>query len=215
MSAHQIMHMLGLKSYKSAWFMMHRIRYAMTQESLACKFEGTIEMDETYVGGKFKNMHVSKRKEVREREHYYGKAPVVTLLERGGNVRSFTLDRVTHENLKEVVTQNIKEQSKLMTDSASPYYLAEKDYQHESVCHSKDEYVRGDVHTNSVEGFFSLLKRGIIGTYHHVSKGHLHRYCTEFDFRYNRRKMKDGERTVDAIKSADGKRLYYKTPVCK
>jgi len=213
MSAHQIHRMLGI-TYKSAWFMMHRIRYSMTQEPLASKLQGTVEMDETYVGGKFKNMHASKREEMKSR-HGFGKAPVVTLVERGGNVRSFPVENVTSVNLKEIVKRNVQQQSNLFTDGSSPYFLVEKDYNHESVNHSVGEYVRNSVHTNTVEGYFSLLKRGIIGTYHHVSTTHLHRYTTEFDFRYNRRKTKDGERTVDAIKSAEGKRLYYKEPVQK
>jgi len=213
MSAHQIHRMLGV-TIKTAWFMMHRIRYAMTAESFEMKLDGTVEMDETYIGGKFKNMSNKKRKEMRATGAQLGvkgqKAPVVSLVQRDGNVRSFHVPQVTGANLKKIIQENVDPSANLMSDGASPYFLVERDFaSYESVDHSKQEYVRGQAHINSVEGYFSLLKRGIIGVYHHVSVEHLHRYTTEFDFRWNRRKDKDYERTIDAIRMAEGKRLTY------
>lgn len=214
MSAHQIHRMVGV-TYKSAWFMMHRVRYAMTQEPLASKLQGTIELDETYVGGKLQNMHASKRKAVREQQSRLGKAPVATLVERNGRVRSFPIDRVKGHNLKEILLENVEKGAQLFTDGKSPYLGVDHDYNRESVNHLQGEYVRGSVYTNTVEGYFSIFKRGLIGVYHHVGKQHLHRYTAEFDFRYNRRKMKDGQRTIDVIKGAEGKRLMFTATVRK
>jgi transposase-like protein len=139
------------------------------------------------------------------------KTAVVSLVERGGEVRSRVMKTVTGENIAEVLAENVERSATLMTDS-SPLYTApgRKFAEHEAVNHSIGEYVRGDAYTNTVEGFFSQLKRSIDGTHHHVSEQHLHRYVGEFDFRYNSRKIEDGERTKLAIRMAEGKRLRYK-----
>jgi transposase-like protein len=156
MSAHQLHRMLGL-TYKSAWFMAHRIRYAMNQESFADKLEGIVEVDETYVGGKAKNMHASKRKEKIQGRGPVGKAPVVTLVEREGRVKSIYMENVTGENLKAALTDCIVPMAQIMTDESSVYSFAEDEFaSHESVNHKAGEYVRGDAHVNTSESVHGL-----------------------------------------------------------
>ena len=215
MSAHQIHRMLGIQ-YKSAWFMCHRIRYAMQQEPLTSMLSGIVECDETYVGGKAKNMHKSEREKKVQGRGPVGKAPVVTLVERAGRVKSIYMVDVNGENLKEAIKDCIVPTAQIMTDESPSYNFAENEFaSHETVNHKAGEYVRGDAHVNTSESVHALLKRGIIGTFHHVSKFHLHRYLSEFDFRFNNRKVKDGERTLEAIKGFEGKRLMYKDPIGK
>lgn len=207
MSAHQLHRMLGL-GYRAAWFMAHRIRYAMNQDSTDTKLQGTVEIDETYVGGKVKGKGVKAGKD--------NKVPVVSLVERGGRARSFQMEHVTAKNLKPIIEEHLHGWSQVMTDDSTvyPFVLKNRVACHDVVCHSKEEYVRHEngrsIHTNTVEGFFSILKRGIIGTFHHVSRQHLHRYLSEFDFRYNSRDTTDGERALLAIKGTEGKRLTYR-----
>jgi transposase-like protein len=208
-SAHQMHRMLGL-GYRAAWFMCHRIRHALNDDAPPDKLGGTVEIDETYVGGKVKGHGVKAGKD--------NKAPVVSLVERKGRVRSFHMEHVTAKNLRPIINEHLHGWSEVMTDEAVvyPYVLNRKVASHDVVCHSKEEYVRHEngrsIHTNSVESFFALIKRGVYGTFHHISKQHLHRYLSEFDFRYNARDVTDGERTERAIQSVRGKRLtYYET----
>lgn len=211
MSAHQLHRMLGI-TYKSAWFLAHRIRFAMTQEPLFSKLSGTVEVDETYVGGKAKNMHKSEREKRIQGRGTVGKAPVVTLVERDGRVKSQYMESVTGENLKKALLEFVDINACVNTDESPSYSFVQREFaKHESVNHKKDEYVRGNSHVNTCESVHALLKRGIIGTFHHVSKQHLHRYLSEFDFRFNARKVSDGERTLQAIQGFEGKRLMYKT----
>lgn len=215
MSAHQLMRMLDIKQYKSAWFMAHRIRFAMTGE-LPEKMNGTVEIDETYVGGRRRNKHSHAVKPgVRAQDRlgpFADKAAVVTVLERGGKVHSRHVERVTAKNLQAVINEVCAEDAHVMTDTG--VLKGMKDRKHSLVNHAADEYVRHEegvcVTTNTVEGYFSLLKRGITGVYHHVSKKHLHRYLGEFDYRYNARQVTDGERALEALKGFEGKRLTYK-----
>jgi transposase-like protein len=203
MSAHQIHRMLNM-SYKAAWFMCHRIRYAMAHGPIAAKLGGggrIVEADETYIGGKRRNVGSGSKK---------NKQAVMTVIERGGRVRSFHMERVTSDNLREVLNDNVELQTRLMTDEAQAYKYGAGEYSRETVNHSQKEYARGDVHINSAEGFFGLLKRGINGVYHHVGPHHLHRYLAEFDFRWNNRETNDGTRTDMAIIGFEGKRLKYK-----
>ncbi len=210
MSAHQIHRMLGV-TYKSAWFMMHRIRYAMQQEPLASKLSGIVEVDETYIGGKAKNMHASVRREKIKGRGMVGKSPVVTLVQRDGHVKMIYMQDVTGENLKEAMRDCIVPTAQIMTDESPAYWFVKDGFAaHETVNHKGGEYVRGDAHVNTSESVHALLKRGIIGTYHHVSKLHLHRYLSEFDFRFNNRKVEDGERTAEILKGFEGKRLMYR-----
>ena len=215
-SAHQIYRMLDLKSYKSAWFMMHRIRHAMTQEPLCSKLSGTVECDETYIGGKAKNMHKKEREKKIQGRGAVGKAPVVTLVEREGRVRSEHVKRVTEDNLKQVLQSYIDEKANLMTDEFTSYgNIGPLFASHETVNHSAGEYVREQAHINTAESVHSLLKRGVHGVYHHWSVQHLARYLAEFDFRFNLRKSPDGTRTAEAIKATVGKRLLYREPIRK
>lgn len=209
-SALQIKRQTGL-SYKSALFMMHRIRYAMADDhSKPEPLTGIIEVDETYVGGKPRDKGRHNWMNRADR-----KTPVVAMVQRGGNVRAMILPKVNGKNLKRVIQQNIHPSARIMTDEASYYRGLHKDFEggHDSVNHSAGQYVNGDITTNTVEGFFSILKRGMIGTFHSVSKKHLHRYVSEFEYRYNTRHLDDGERTAIAIRKSDGKRLLYHEPV--
>jgi len=213
-SAHQIARNIGV-SYKTAWFMMHRIREAMkeTNPGPMGGLGSTIEADETYVGGKVGNRNSKQQKRFDERRSsVHGKQPVVSLVERGGKVRSFHVANVNGATLRAVLVTNADRGSWLMTDEHGGYKAVGQEFTgHGVVVHSKGEYARKDVfHTNTIEGFFSLLKRGIIGTYHHVSEQHLHRYCAEFDFRYNTRKLDDAERADESLLGSIGKRLTYR-----
>ena len=206
-SSLQLQRILDLGSYRTALFMTHRIRHAIQDPAFNEKLTGTVECDETYIGGKvtrkFKGGPLPDNK-----------IPVVTLLQRDGTARSQVVKCVTIHDLKAVLRKNIEPSATIMTDNLFAYRRATSGFaKHESVNHSAGEYVRGDAHTNGVEGFFSLLKRGIIGTFHHISEQHLPLYLAEFDHRHNTRKLTDGERTVVGLKKATGKRLMYRRPV--
>lgn len=199
-------------SYRTAWFMCHRIRWAMTQTPVADLLKGIVEVDETYVGGKQK---LGRRGRPTLEET--NKTPVLALLERGGNVRSFPIERATLKNIKPIMERHIDPASRVVTDDFPVYYHTRDAFpQHHTVNHRAKEYVRreGDfkVTTNTVESFFALLKRSNYGIHHHMSSKYLGSYCAERDFVYNTRKLTDDERTAKAIKAADGKRLMLKQP---
>jgi transposase-like protein len=200
MSAHQLHRMLNI-TYKSAWFMAHRIRYAMTQPPVIDKLQGIVEADETYIGGK----HHGKRGRGSE-----NKTPVFALVERDGRVRAFKTERVTAKNLKGKIRENVDKKAVVMTDEFLAYKGLGKEFVHYTVNHGAGEYVNGDIHTNTAEGFFSILKRGINGIYQHVSEQHLDRYLAEFGFRYDNRKVDDAVRVAIALGQIEGKRLTYK-----
>ncbi len=211
-SAHQLGRMLGMP-YKTAWFMAHRIREGMRELSpTPMGGEGkTVEMDETFVGGKEKNKHAKKRKA--DNIGGMGKEPVFSLVERGGRVRSHHVTDVTAKTLRPILEAQLAGKTAVMTDGEGQYrVLAPMFASHETVNHGIGEYVRGSAHTNTIEGYFSILKRGIGGVYHHVSQQHLKRYLGEFDFRYNLRsalEVTDAERATKAVKGVVGKRLTY------
>ncbi|MHB8528564.1 MAG: IS1595 family transposase [Caulobacteraceae bacterium] len=215
MSAHQIHRTLGV-TYRTAWFMMHRLREAMREGKLTLLGgEGmTVEADETYVGGKERNKHRSKR----DSQHIggVGKEMVFSLVERGGRVRSHHMTDISAKNLRPHLEGQIKDSHKtrLMTDGEGQYRLVGSMFKsHDVVNHGIGEYVRGDAYTNTIESYFAILKRGIVGTYHHVSAQHLKRYVGEFDFRYNERSalgVGDGRRTETALRGIVGKRLTYR-----
>lgn len=217
-SAHQLMRTLGLGSYRSAWFMAHRIRESM-RELHPADFEPiggegkTIEADTTYIGGKERNKHRSKR--VKGNIGGVGKEPVFSLVERGGKVRSHHMPEVSAKTLRPILTAQIRDawKTSLMTDGEGQYrVLVDMFGKHDFVNHGVGEYVRGECHTNTIESYFALLKRGITGTYHHVSQQHLKRYLGEFDFRYNQRMalgVSDSERADKVLRGTIGKRMMY------
>ena len=214
MSAHQLHRMLGV-TYKTAWFMMHRLREAMGEDTTSGPLGGegkVVEADTTYVGGKEKNKHVGKRnaKNIGGK----GKQIVHTLVERNGRARSHHIANVTGATLAPLLFTNVSRKSELMTDTAGGYMALGKEFaRHEMVDHGADEYVRGDAYSNTVEGYFSILKRGIYGVYQHVSEAHLNRYLSEFDFRYSNRValgVTDTMRADELLRGIGGKRLTYR-----
>jgi transposase-like protein len=215
MSALQVHRIIG-GSYKTAWFMCHRIREAMREGTLPGGLGGmnkVVEADETYVGGKEGNKHAHKR--TPGSQGGANKAPLVALVERDGSVRSFHVPHVSASNLRPIIVTQVNRASYLMTDDSRVYDGIGREFAgHGTVNHSAEEYVRaGFWHTNTVENYFSILKRGIMGTYHHVSETHLHRYGAEFDFRYNHRVglgFSDMDRTEIAAAGIYGKRLTYR-----
>lgn len=214
MSAHQLHRMLGI-TYKSAWFMAHRIREAMREDhgtSAPMGGEGKfVEADETYVGGKETNKHRSKRNS--KNIGGMGKEIVFSLVERNGRVRSQHVPSVTAKTLRPILVAQLDAKTFLMTDDAGQYRHMHEDFAHETVNHGAGEYVRGEAHTNTIEGYFSVLKRGITGTFHHVSQQHLKRYLAEFDFRYNEREalgINDTMRAQAILEGIRGKRLTYR-----
>ncbi|NVN85406.1 MAG: IS1595 family transposase [Rhodopseudomonas sp.] len=221
-SAHQMHRMLGI-SYKSAWFLMHRLREAMRTGGLEpMGGEGkVIEADEAYFG-KADTLHVSPQRKGRaytKRGKFKNNRPIVSLVERGGSVRSFHVAVADQVAVTKIVRDNVARESRLHTDESKLYYrVVSHVAAHESVNHSGREYVRGDVTTNTVESYFSLFKRGMRGTYQHCSEKHLHRYLAEFDFRYNNRialGVADTERAENLAKGIVGKRLTYRRPHSK
>ena len=223
-SAHQIHRMLGI-TYKSAWFMVHRLRHAATQDPLAGQLTGIVEVDEAYIGGRRRiSKRVSGAVKPGERPQdrpspVDNKSAVVSMVQRGGDVRSHHVQRVTAANLRPILLHNIEYGARIMTDTGTVLHGAIHPRKHDQVNHSDEEYVRYEngvcISTNTIEGFFSLLKRGINGIYHHVGSQHLHRYLSEFDFRYNSRKITDGERSCRLIGRVTGKRLTYRELVPK
>ncbi len=210
-SSLQLQRTLDLGSYRTALFMTHRIRHAMAGSSGTERLKGTVQIDETYVGGyekrSFKNDVLKTGQS--------NKTAVVSLIEtKTGNKRSIVMPHVTAKNLADAIALNVAEDATIHTDESLVYPKAVAGRKHRTVNHRAKEYARKDgvetVSTNHCESSFSLLKRGVYGSFHHVSRKHLHRYAAEFDFRWNTRKASDGERTVKGLKQAAGKRLTYR-----
>ena len=219
MSAHQLHRMLGV-TYKTAWFMAHRIREAMKEDVKSSGPLGgsgkTVEADETYYG-KREDGYVSPQRKGRPykfKKKAIGKRPIVSLVERGGKVRSFHVKHATKKIVREILVQNVTRDTDLYTDESRLYPETGKEFNsHSTVKHSAGEYVRGIVHTNNIEGFFGVFKKGMKGVYQHCGESHLHRYLAEFDFRFNRRtalKVSDRERHDDLLSMIGGKRLTYR-----
>lgn len=215
-SALQIQRETGL-TYKSALFLMHRIRWAMkpaNDEIAKVGGEGqVVEVDETYVGGRPRRRSYRADGSLRKGPAFdfsKRKTPVMGAAVRGGNIKLRVVNDVTGRTLGTHLTNLVDTDSHLMTDERRGYIKPGRKYaSHETVCHQEAEYVRGDVHTNRIEGVWAGLKRQLNGTHHSVSRKHLHRYVSETEFKYNTRHMTDGERTVALIRAADGKRLTY------
>lgn len=217
-SSHQLHRTLNI-GYEAAWFMAHRIREAMRDGGLSpMGGEGeVVEADETYFG----NVEPANRRTQRTDGAPYlkkgrsaNKRAVVSLVQRGGNVRSFHVAVADGETVAKIVNKNILRETRLHTDESRLYVKVGANFKtHETVNHTGKEYARGDVTTNSVEGYFSIFKRGMKGVYQHCGEKHLHRYLAEFDFRYNHRiklGFNDGERATIAVRNAAGKRLTYR-----
>lgn len=204
-SAHQMQRMLELGSYRSAWFMMRRIRYALRNPMFADKLgsgDGTVEVDETYVGGKVRG---------KGRTYKGNKTAVVALVERGRRVRLRSVKKVTGKTLKSVLDAHLDPSAHLMIDDFPGYRKRGKGIaSNRTVNHIAGEYVRGDVYTNTVEGYFSLFKRGVNGIFHHIGHRYMDQYLAEFGFRYNQRKATDGARMIAGLRTVEGKRLMLK-----
>jgi transposase-like protein len=208
-SSNQLHRTLGV-TLKTAWFMGHRIREAMRVGSLSPPMGGdggVVEVDETYFGTK-----KGTPKKVRGFNHKFA---VLTLVQRGGEARSFHIQDSRADVVVPIVIDNIADEARLATDEAQVYKTVGKNFaEHGTVKHRSGEYVRGDIHTNTVEGYFSIFKRGMKGVYQHCGERHLHRYLAEFDFRYNNRVklgVNDEARASAAVKGVKGKRLTYRT----
>lgn len=209
-SSHQLMRTLGVQ-YKTAWFMTHRIREAMKAGNLPPigGAGATVEIDETFIG---------KKQGERVRRGYAHKHAVLTLVERGGSARSFHVEGTKAADLLPIIKAHVAPCTRVMTDEAGQYaHLGKHFTEHDFVRHGMGEYARGLIHTNTVEGFYSVFKRGMKGVYQHCSERHLHRYVAEFDFRYNNRSrlgIEDGARTRRALMGIVGKRLTYRDSSC-
>jgi len=208
-SAHQLHRVLEI-TYKSAWFLAHRIREVMRSGDLSPMGGGggIVEADETFIGND------PARKKKPNQRHYHHKNKVISLVDREtGQARSMVIDTISKKTIGPILRENIDREARLVTDEAGWYKSLGKEFaDHQSVQHRKGEYGRGEITTNTVEGYFSIFKRGMKGTYQHCSKKHLHRYLAEFDFRYNNRSangVEDVARAAIALKSSRGKRLTY------
>lgn len=205
-SSLQLQRILELGSYRTALFMAHRIRHALRDTTFPEKLDGIIEVDEAFIGGVLSQA---------KGKTFSNKIPVVSMVQRGGTVRSKVMPTVNGANLKQAIRDNVQICSEIHTDMNQRYAGLEPKFTHKTVKHAADEFSRREgeniVSTCAVESFFSLLKRGVIGTFHHVSAQHLPLYLAEFDHRHNCRKMTDGERTDVGLTKAVGKRLIYKT----
>jgi len=212
MSALQLHRMMG-GSYETSWFLFHRLREAARVTGGGpMGGEGKfVEADETVIGGKERNKRKSRRNKLNIGA--VGKQVCFTLVERGGRARSFHVANVSGKTLHPIILKHVDPKTALMTDDAGQYRLVGPRFaRFETVNHGADEYVRGDAYTNTVEGYFSILKRGVIGTFHSISEAHLHRYLHEFDFRYSNRQISDWERAELLLKGGKGKRLVYRQP---
>ncbi|WP_306257256.1 IS1595 family transposase [Pararhizobium sp. IMCC21322] len=198
---------------KSAWFLSHRIREAMRNDDFTPLggAGGIVEIDETFTGKR----DAHRGAKLDKRGGVWWKVPVLTLIDRKGTARSFVIDRATKANVLPILRENLDKEARVITDDSSIYRELDREYMHAFVVHSRGEYGRGEITTNTVEGFFSIFKRGMKGVYQHCSEKHLHRYMAEYDFRYsNREKLgcDDKERAKRALLSIVGRRLTYEGP---
>jgi transposase-like protein len=209
-SALQLQRNLGLGCYQSAWHLAHRIRLAMKEGPLVTALKGTVEVDETYIGGKPRKGENNGTPLKRGRGTK--KAPVMAMVERNGKIISKPVENVTAKTLKSAIREAVDSEAKIVTDEYKSYTGIGKEFKggHETVNHGLGEYAKGDINTNTAESFFALLKRGVNGTFHHISKKHLSKYCNEFSFRWDNRKVTDGERAENAVRGFVGKRLLLK-----
>lgn len=192
---------------KTAWFMLHRIREQLKADNNPM-LSGTVEIDECYIGGKVGNMNKKKREQNKVKP--FIKAPLVAMVQRDGSVLSKVITGATRENIIPFINENVSDKANIMTDTSSLYTPLKAVYEHKTINHDNFQYVDGLCHTNTVEGYFGLFKRMVYGIYHQVSTKHLQRYVDEHNFRYNSRKIKDGDRFYNSLGNVEG-RLRYKT----
>ena len=190
---------------KTAWFMLHRLRHAAETKSFQGPMDGDVEVDEMYVGGKAKNMHLKDRKTKGQNKN---KATVIGTLQRDGELRAKHLPDTNKQTLQGMVIDNVSQDARLITDSALQYKSLGEQYDHHVINHSRGEYVRDDIHTNSIEGVWALFKRQVNGTHHWVSKKHLQAYVNEMTWRFNRRDQEEGERVNNLLKYVEGHLTY-------
>ncbi|MFG6685222.1 IS1595 family transposase [Mariniflexile sp. HNIBRBA6329] len=204
-SSHQLAKDIKV-TQKSAWFMLQRIRTSFEPTKEA--FSNVVEIDETWMGGLEKNKHMNKRTKGTQGRSAKTKTPVLGILERDGKVYAIPVSDTTSKTLRPIIENKIVKGSKIYTDEWKSYRILANNYDHQFIKHSANQYVDGAVHTNNIENFWSLLKRGIDGIYHHVSDKHLSKYVNEYTFRYNNRKMTDGSKFDVCIANATQKLTY-------
>lgn len=213
-------HKRGISSYqlakdlnitqKSAWFVLQRLRYSTEHQSFLRELNGIVQCDETFVGGKNKNRHKDKKVPMSQGRSYKDKTPVFGMIEKGGIVRAMIIKDTKVKSIQPIILSNVNREANLMTDEWHAYKNMNKFYTHNIVDHSKKEYVNGDCTTNSIENFWSHLKRSIIGVYYHTSPKHLQQYVNETTFRFNTRKETTSDRFNMLLETANNKRLTYK-----
>ncbi len=213
-SSHQLAKDLGI-TQKSAWFVLHRVRESFTPNPVTQRTLGVFSADETFIGGKNKNRHEDKKKDNTQGRSVVDKTPVFGIMQTGGILRTTVIPNTQANVLKPIIKELCKDGSIIITDEWLGYNGLSKDYGHITVNHREGRYVSGAFSSNNVENFWSLLNRGIYGIYHQVSPKHLHRYCFEFEYRFNLRKTTDVSKFTQTVKLTDGKRLTYKGLIAK
>ncbi|MBL7753308.1 MAG: IS1595 family transposase [Chitinophagaceae bacterium] len=217
-SSVQLAEFLGV-TQKTAWFIGHRVRAMLVENGPELLKSGMVEIDETYVGGKNKNRHKDKKVEFSQGRSAADKTPVVGILERGGKVKTFVVNDTEKNTLHKLANENIEKNSVVVTDSYTSYNGLSKNFTHVKVKHAEGIYTHkiGEtvLHTQNIENFWSILKRGIIGIYHSVSPKHLYRYCDEFSYRYNYKESSHSDKFILSLSQAKGRRLSYKILINK